>query len=198
MLEAANIGVPLMREIRKQISQVKVPQEELDRLSAEQLGGKSWDLPVSSLLFARTGLLRPVCREHPEAAVQQVIPHLRGQIALLTSPVLSPHYLGQVLRVMERAVRSAVSDAEQNRKAVPKFTPKVGIVERTRLVDASGLPSLTKLPSRATLHAQLVGLLSMPAMQLTGMLSQASGQVLAATLDARRHDLEDANAVAKK
>ena len=59
-----------------------------------------------------------------------------------------------------------------------------------RVIDAKSLPAFTQLPNLATLRAQLVGLLSSPGTQLAGILSQAGGGELAATLEARRRDLE--------
>lgn len=195
-LDFANVNVPLMREIRRQMHSVKVPAEEITRLEALQ-GGQPWDLPVATLSLARTGILRPVCREHPEPAVRQLGERLRGQIALLTCPVLSPEYLGRVLRAIERPLASARDEAQANNKLVPRLAPLVCIAERSRFIDASGLPELTKLPTLSTLRAQLVGLLSMPGQQLAGVLSQASGGALSLALEGRRRDLEKGSSDAK-
>ena len=76
------------------------------------------------------------------------------------------------------------------RKKAPLLRPLVAVAERARVIDAKSLPAFTQLPNLATLRAQLVGLLSSPGTQLAGVLSQAGGGELAATLEARRRDLE--------
>ncbi|WFD28698.1 hypothetical protein MNAN1_003711 [Malassezia nana] len=190
LFQMENINMPLMSEVRAQLSHVPIPQSDRDRL-VELNGGQPWELPPSRFSVVRTGLLRPVCRTHASDAVQELGPYLHGQLAMLSCPVLSPDYLGRLLRAMDKPVAAAAATADpQSGKKVPKLAPLVAVVERSRLVEARGLPALTKLPDLATLRSQLLGLLSAPSQQLAGLLTQARGGRLAATLEARRRDLE--------
>ena len=189
LFEAEKLSVPLMQKVRKQMHSIPFPAEDQARLDA--LNDGAWTLPPTALTTARTGILRPVCRNDTAECVQQLQPYLRGQIVMLTTRVLSPEYIGKVLRAMERPVKQARDAVDpQSGKKAPRLAPVAAVIERRKMVDASGLPALTKLPSLPVLQAQLVGLLSMPAQQIAGILSQAGGGELAATLDARRRDLE--------
>ncbi|SHO79633.1 Uncharacterized protein MSYG_3984 [Malassezia sympodialis ATCC 42132] len=190
LFETENVSMPLMNAVRAQIAHVPIPTTDHERLVALN-GGQPWDRPASRFSVVRTGLLRPVCRKHDSEAIQQLGPYLHGQLALLACPVLSPEYVGRLLRAMEKPLRAAAAAVDpKSGKKVPKIAPLVAVVEHTRLIEAQGLPALTKLPDLATLRAQIVGLVSAPGQQLAGVLSQARGGLLAATLDARRRDLE--------
>ena len=68
-----------------------------------------------------------------------------------------------------------------------KFLIKGGVTDGQFLVVA-GVESLSQLPSREALRAQLLGLLSRPAGQLVGTLA-APGTQLARVLDARKSQL---------
>ena len=187
MFEFDRVNVPLMNTISHHLSATKIPEEDV-RLLERQHG--VWDTRVSSLEVVRIGILRAVCRKGDNDAVKSFGDYLMGQTMLLSMPVLSPSYLGALLRAIERAINAAAREAEANNKPVPHMKPVVALAERERIIDVTGIPALTKLPSLPTLHAQLVGLLSAPGSQIAGILSQAGGGVLAATLEARRRDLE--------
>ncbi|WFD00342.1 hypothetical protein MYAM1_003090 [Malassezia yamatoensis] len=190
LFQSENLSVALLEKVRKQVHSVPFPDADKFRLNSMEQG--QWTLPPIALDVARTGLLRPICRQDPAACIQGLQPYLSGQVALLSTPVLSPEYIGKVLRAMERPVKAArdAVDSTSGKKA-PSLLPVAAIVERSRLVDASSIPALTKLPSLPVLQSQLVGLLSMPGQQIAGILSQGGGGVLAATLAARRRDLEN-------
>jgi large subunit ribosomal protein L10 len=68
-----------------------------------------------------------------------------------------------------------------------KFTVKGGVTDGQFLA-AAGVETLSQLPSREVLRAQLLGLLSRPAGQLVGTLA-APGSQLARVLDARKSQL---------
>ena len=190
LFHAENLNVKLLSEIRRQVSHIKVPDADLARLEALNHGAP-WTWPASAFTMARTGLLRPVCRRDTAESIQALEPYLHGQMAMLTCPVLSPEYVGKVLRAIERPVTAAANDVDpQSEKKAPLLRPLVAVAERARVIDAKSLPAFTQLPNLATLRAQLVGLLSAPGTQLAGILSQAGGGELAATLEARRRDLE--------
>ena len=190
LFHAENLNVKLLSEIRRQVSHIKVPDADLARLEALNHGAP-WTWPASAFTMARTGLLRPVCRRDTAESIQALEPYLHGQMAMLTCPVLSPEYVGKVLRAIERPVTAAANDVDpKSEKKAPLLRPLVAVAERARVIDAKSLPAFTQLPNLATLRAQLVGLLSPPGTQLAGILSQAGGGELAATLEARRRDLE--------
>lgn len=190
LFHAENLNVKLLSEIRRQVSHIKVPEADLARLEALNRGAP-WTWPASAFTMARTGLLRPVCRRDTAESIQALEPYLHGQMAMLTCPVLSPEYVGKVLRAIERPVTAAANDVDpKSEKKAPLLRPLVAVAERARVIDAESLPAFTQLPNLATLRAQLVGLLSAPGTQLAGILSQAGGGELAATLEARRRDLE--------
>lgn len=190
LFHAENLNVKLLSEIRRQVSHIKVPDADLARLEALNHGAP-WTWPASAFTMARTGLLRPVCRRDTAESIQALEPYLHGQMAMLTCPVLSPEYVGKVLRAIERPVTAAANDVDpKSEKKAPLLRPLVAVAERARVIDAKSLPAFTQLPNLATLRAQLVGLLSSPGTQLAGILSQAGGGELAATLEARRRDLE--------
>lgn len=190
LFHAENLNVKLLSEIRRQVSHIKVPEADLARLEALNHGAP-WTWPASAFTMARTGLLRPVCRRDTAESIQALEPYLHGQMAMLTCPVLSPEYVGKVLRAIERPVTAAANDVDpKSEKKAPLLRPLVAVAERARVIDAKSLPAFTQLPNLATLRAQLVGLLSAPGTQLAGILSQAGGGELAATLEARRRDLE--------
>ena len=191
LFRAENLNVKLMNAIRHNIAQVKIPEADRARL-VELNGGAPWTWPTAMLTMARTGLLRPVCRKDLAQSIQGLEPYLHGPVALLTCPVLSPEYVGKVLRAMDRPVTAAANSIDpKSGKKEPLLKPVVAVAERARLIDAKGLPAFTKLPNLPTVRAQLVGLLSSPGQQLAGVLSQAGGGELAATLEARRRDLEE-------
>lgn len=190
LFHAENLNVKLLSEIRRQVSHIKLPDADLARLEALNHGAP-WTWPASAFTMARTGLLRPVCRRDTAESIQALEPYLHGQMAMLTCPVLSPEYVGKVLRAIERPVTAAANDVDpKSEKKAPLLRPLVAVAERARVIDAKSLPAFTQLPNLATLRAQLVGLLSSPGTQLAGILSQAGGGELAATLEARRRDLE--------
>lgn len=190
LFHAENLNVKLLSEIRRQVSHIKVPDADIARLEALNHGAP-WTWPASAFTMARTGLLRPVCRRDTAESIQALEPYLHGQMAMLTCPVLSPEYVGKVLRAIERPVTAAANDVDpKSEKKAPLLRPLVAVAERARVIDAKSLPAFTQLPNLATLRAQLVGLLSAPGTQLAGVLSQAGGGELAATLEARRRDLE--------
>jgi len=190
LFHAENLNVKLLSEIRRQVSHIKVPDADLARLEALNHGAP-WTWPASAFTMARTGLLRPVCRRDTAESIQALEPYLHGQMAMLTCPVLSPEYVGKVLRAIARPVTAAANDVDpKSEKKAPLLRPLVAVAERARVIDAKSLPAFTQLPNLATLRAQLVGVLSSPGTQLAGILSQAGGGELAATLEARRRDLE--------
>ncbi|WFD32485.1 hypothetical protein MSPP1_003533 [Malassezia sp. CBS 17886] len=185
------INVPLMAKLRHRIATTPLPADVYDALRAKS-GGAPWELPVGALTMLRTGVMRPLVREADTDALRSLGQYLQGNVAMLTCPVLAPEYVGRVLRAVHRALQQAADEAKAaDKQSVPMFVPLVAVVERTTLLEPAALPAFARTPTLATLRAQLVGLLSSPGQQLAGVLSQAQGATLAATLDARCRDLGD-------
>lgn len=67
----------------------------------------------------------------------------------------------------------------------------VGALIDGRVFLPQGVRDVSKLPTLDTLRAQIVGLLSAPANQLAGVLSEASGGRLARALEGLRKGLEE-------
>lgn len=143
---------------------------------------------------------------------KQVVPLLQGQIAVLSLPILDPDHLSAVLKVLDRALPKPSSDAPKStgrdedllampppggggvQKVKPPTRPAIGVVGGVvegRLFYIEGLREITKLPTLQVLHAQIVGLLSSPASQLTAVLRQAAGGRVARTLEGLKKSLED-------
>lgn len=74
---------------------------------------------------------------------------------------------------------------------VPALAVVGGLVEGNLFL-LEGLKEVTKLPSLEKLHSQIIGLISSPASQITGVLSQAAGGRVARTLEGFKQGLEDA------
>jgi ribosomal protein L10 len=76
----------------------------------------------------------------------------------------------------------------------PVLTPELvvmgALIER-RVFGMEGVRDVSKLPTLDTLRAQIVGLLSSPAVQLAAVLSEASGGKLARTLEGLKKGLEE-------
>lgn len=137
-----------------------------------------------------------------------------GPLAVLSLPSLHPPQLNAILRALDRAMprrkpptpeEIAAKEAEKSgdppnpgrrmKRQRPVFQPDlvvVGALIEGRVFKAEGLKEVAKLPTLDTLRAQIVGMLSSPAVQLAGVLSQASGGKLARTLEGLRKGLEDA------
>jgi hypothetical protein len=149
--------------------------------------------------------------EHTKAARKHTVPQLQGPISVISLPSLDPDHLSSILKVLERATPKAIVEpskkSQKDELAMPP--PGGGGVRQTKeppipslaivggLVEGKlfllpGLKDVTKLPSLETLQAQIVGLLSSPASQLTGVLSQAAGGRLARTLEGFKQGLEEA------
>ncbi|KAI0368912.1 hypothetical protein BV20DRAFT_968718 [Pilatotrama ljubarskyi] len=134
-----------------------------------------------------------------------------GTLAVLSFPTLNPPQLKAVLRVLARSVPprkpKTPEEIEAEKKAaeaafVPGRRPKrqrptpvpdlklLGALVEGKMFKAEGVKSVAELPTLDGLRAQLVGLLSAPASQLSMVLSEASGGKLARTLEGFKKSLE--------
>ncbi len=162
----------------------------------------------------RTSIFGVVLRElnqfDPQAR-KQLAKTVNGSLAVLSFPTLDPPQLKAVLRVLARAVpprkpktQQQIDDEKKAAEAafVPGRRPKrqrptpvpdlklLGAIIEGRPFLAEGVQSVAELPTLDALRAQIVGLLSAPAAQLSMVLSEASGGKLARTLEGFKKSLE--------
>ena len=146
----------------------------------------------------------------------QIANLVEGGFAVLTLPSLSPPQLHAIIRAIDRVVPPKKEQAkdvaakpsngkgrEENSdwipgRPVPRVKPVLspelrvmGALMEGRVFSAAGVKDVAKLPPLDTLRAQIVGLLSTPAMQLAAVLSEASGGRLARTLEGFKKGLEE-------
>lgn len=74
--------------------------------------------------------------------------------------------------------------------ANPRLVPLAAVLEGKRLLHVPQTRDVGRIGGLDQLRSQIVGLLSAPAQQLAHVLTHASGQQLAMTLEARKRDLE--------
>jgi ribosomal protein L10 len=137
----------------------------------------------------------------------------KGGLAILTLPSFNPPQIDAILRIMDRTVppRKPLTQAELDEKeaekkadpVIPGRAPQkvrqaprpelklLGALIERRVFSAHGVQSVSKLPTLATLRAQVVGLLSSPATQLAAVLGEASGGKLTRTLEGLKKGLEE-------
>ncbi|KAI8990653.1 hypothetical protein BD414DRAFT_484372 [Trametes punicea] len=162
----------------------------------------------------RTSLFGVALREmnqFDDAMRREIAKSVTGSLAVLSFPSLNPPQLKAVLRVLARSVPTrqpkSKEQIEEEKKAaeaafVPGRRPKrqrpepipdlklLGALIEGRLFKAEGVQSVAELPTLDGLRAQIVGLLSAPAAQLSMVLSEASGGKLARTLEGFKKSLE--------
>lgn len=203
--------ITLRREIAAAALKHTVPAPSLS--SPTPVPAVSPDLPTLKIMNGT--LFGVVLRDHKpvDAHIAESISKMvSGGFAILTLPDLNPPQLKAVLRIMSRLVpprkpktpediKKAKEEAEKNfipgrklkrQRPVPVPNLKVvGALIEGRIFQAEGVRSVADLPTLDTLRAQLVGLISAPATQLAGVLSEASGGRLARTLEGLKKGLEE-------
>jgi ribosomal protein L10 len=144
---------------------------------------------------------------------EEIAQTVQGGLAVLSLPVFNPPQLQAILRALERSapkpkpptpeeLKQAAALAAQDppnpgrrvkrlRKVHEPELTLMGALIEGRVFKAEGAKEVAKLPTVGTLHAQIVGLLSAPGMQLAAVLSEASGGKLARTLEGLKKSLED-------
>ncbi|KAI6048025.1 hypothetical protein EDC04DRAFT_2921151 [Pisolithus marmoratus] len=124
---------------------------------------------------------------------------VQGGLAVLTLPSLNPPQLNAILRAIDRAVppkKAIEEDAGNGKKRKDDDADFIPGRPRPRIKpdltpELKVMGMLPRLPTLDTLRAQIVGLLSSPAMQLAAVLSEASGGKLARTLEGLKKGLEE-------
>lgn len=172
-----------------------------------------------TLTVMRTSIFGVVLRDFAPIDADktiQIAKLVEGGLAVLTLPSLSPPQLNAIIRAIDRVVPPKKAQAkeaetkpskgkgrEENSdwipgRPVPKVRPVLspefrvmGAFIEGRVFSAAGVKDVAKLPPLDTLRAQIVGLLSTPAMQLAAVLSEASGGKLARTLEGFKKGLEE-------
>ena len=171
--------------------------------------------PEPSLTVIRTSIFGAALRDFPNVNLEEVARMLNGSIgnfAVLSLPTFDPPQLNAILRAMDRGVpprkpktpeeikkelEEKNADPEtpgrrvkRMRKTLHPELKLVGALIEGQVFLPEGVRDVSKLPTLDTLRAQIVGLLSAPATQLAGVLSEASGGRLARTLEGLRKGLE--------
>ncbi|KAI1793051.1 hypothetical protein LXA43DRAFT_277627 [Ganoderma leucocontextum] len=171
-------------------------------------------LPTFTVL--RTSLfgvaLRNMNHSFDDAMRKDIAKTVTGTLAVLSFPELNPPQLKAILRVLARSVpprkpKTPEQIAEQKKAAEAAFVPGrrpkrqrptpvpdlklLGALIEGRLFKAESVQSVADLPTLDTLRAQIVGLLSAPAAQLSMVLSEASGGKLKRTLEGFKKSLEE-------
>ncbi|EST05416.1 Transketolase-like, pyrimidine-binding domain protein [Kalmanozyma brasiliensis GHG001] len=183
VLQHNNLSVAELAKVRSDIAALKLPEGQTAK---------------ASLTVVRAGLMKAVTRQlASNPAMEALQPALSGPIALLTCETLTPAYLSALFNVVDRALghvppRAPAMGAKFPETAVanPRLVPLAAVLEGNRLLQVPQSRDVGRIGSLDTLRAQIVGLLSSPGQQLAGVLSQASGQQLAMTLEGRKRDLE--------
>ncbi|SPO25476.1 related to GCY1 - galactose-induced protein of aldo/keto reductase family [Ustilago trichophora] len=186
VLQHNNLSVAELAKVRSDIAAIKLPEGQTSK---------------ASLTVVRAGLIKAAVRQlasgGKSATMENLEPALSGPIALLTCETLTPAYLSALFNVVDRALGHAPPRAPalgakfpETAVANPRLVPLAAVLEGNRLLQVPQTRDVGRIGSLDQLRAQIVGLLSAPGQQLAGVLSQASGQQLALTLEGRKRDLE--------
>ncbi|TCD71127.1 hypothetical protein EIP91_012075 [Steccherinum ochraceum] len=216
-LEHVDFAVPRLIQLRREIAAAALkhatPAPSLSSPTPAPVPPVAPALPTLKIMNGT--LFGVVLRDHKpvDAEIAEAISEMvEGGFAVLSLPDLNPPQLKAVLRIMSRLVpprkpktpedlKKAQEEAEKNfipgrklKRQRPIPVPDlrvVGALIEGRIFKAEGVKSVSELPTLDTLRAQLVGLISAPAAQLAGVLSQASGGSLARTLEGLKMSLEE-------
>jgi ribosomal protein L10 len=171
--------------------------------------------PEPSLTVIRTSIFGAALRDFPNINLEEVDKMLNGtagNFAVLSLPTFDPPQLSAILRAMNRGVppRKPKTPEEikkelEEKNADPETPGRrvkrmrkilhpelrlVGALIEGQVFLPESVRDVSTLPTLDTLRAQIVGLLSAPATQLAGVLSEASGGGLARTLEGLKKGLE--------
>ena len=172
--------------------------------------------PQPKLTVIRTGIFGAALRDYPsinKAEVEKMLEGTMGSFAILSLPPFDPPLLNAILRAMEKSAppRPPKTEEEIKREQAAKYadpenpgrrmkrqrpvlTPDlkvVGAFIEGKVFLPQGVQDVSKLPTLDTLRAQIVGLLSQPAMQLAAVLNEAGGAKLARTLEGLKKSMEE-------
>ncbi|KAG0707615.1 hypothetical protein DFH29DRAFT_979886 [Suillus ampliporus] len=172
------------------------------------------EIGAPTLAVMRTSLFGVALRDFAPLDADkaaQIAGLVKGGFAVLTLPSFNPPQLDAILRALDRSVPPKKPGVEQPppmkpqddpsfvpgrkmQRVKPVLTPELtvmgALIER-QVFGMEDVRDVSKLPTLDTLRAQIVGLLSSPAVQLAAILSEASGGKLARTLEGLKKGLED-------
>jgi len=217
LLTHKNLSVHELIKLRRDIATLKPAPSPSVALHPAPVTAAS---VVPKLMVIRTGILGVALREHLDIDIAHKRSLARlvtpGALAVLTLPSLHPPQLSALMRILDRAVprkkppltpeqekeareaaRLAVIEnptpGRRPKRVRPDLPPELelkGAIIESRLFVREELEGVAKLPTLDTLRSQLLGLISAPAMQIAGVLTQAGGAQLARTLEGFRKGLE--------
>ena len=212
-LQHKNFRAQGMVKLRREVTASALPK----KTSLSMLANPPPQDELPQLSVIRTSIFGVALREYAtlDRPTVEAIARTAGSggLALLSLPSLDPPKLTSVLRALERAVPKPkkAEDASQTKgkgkgaddegitpgrkmkRQRPLLDPELvllGALIEGRVFGVEGVKDVAKLPTLETLHAQIVGLLSSPAVQLAMVLGEASGGRLARTLEALKKGLE--------
>jgi ribosomal protein L10 len=212
-LQHNKFSVPRLIKLRKDIAQA-ASRHATPPPSLANPGPNP--VPVTpTLSVIRTSLFGVALRDFAPIDAkksEEIAQTVQGGLAVLSLPAFNPPQLQAILRALERsAPKPKPPTAEELKEAAalaakdppnpgrrvkrsrkvhePELTLMGALIEG-RVFKAEGVKEVAKLPTVGTLHAQIVGLLGTPGMQLAAVLSEASGGKLARTLEGLKESLE--------
>ncbi|OSX67183.1 hypothetical protein POSPLADRAFT_1042443 [Postia placenta MAD-698-R-SB12] len=182
-----DFSIPRLIQLRRQITAAAAKHA-----STPSLAGPS-PAPAAAaptLTILRTSILGVALRDFAPLdrhAAMNIAQLVEGGLAVLAFPSFDPPQMQAILRALSRAVPPR---KRQRPTPVPELRV-VGALVEGRVFGPAGVGEVTQLPTLETLRAQLVGLLSAPAMQLAMVLGEAGGARLARTLEGLKKSLEE-------
>lgn len=192
------------RQLRQQLAAVPTPPPSAS--SSPSSSSTPADQPPSGLRLTllRPGLLPALLRTTdaslPLDTTHLSLPsHLKGPLAVLTSPDLHPPTLSAVLALVSKFSRLPAPNAPPLPAGQPpleRLSLLSSLVEH-QSADAEKTLKVGQLPPLDVLRAQIVGLLSAPGSRITGVLGARAGE-LARTLEGFKLGLEEAAGGEKK
>jgi len=205
--------IKLRKDIAQAASRHATPPPSLANPGPNPIQGTP-TLPTLSVI--RTSLFGVALRDFAPIDAktsEEIAQTVQGGLAVLSLPAFNPPQLQAILRALARSapkpkpptpeeLKQAAALAAQDppnpgrrvkrsRKVHEPELMLMGALIEGRVFKAEGVNEVAKLPTLGTLHAQIVGLLSTPSMQLAAVLSEASGGKLARTLEGLKKSLEE-------
>ena len=210
-LQHTNFSAQRLQTLRRDIAAANAKFS----VSLSSLTPAPVEVGAPTLTVMRTSLFGVALRDFTPLdadKADQIAELVKGGLAVLTLPSFNPPQLDAILRALDRSVPpKKLGAAEQTKPTKPQddpnfipgrkmqrvkpvLTPELSVmgalIER-RVFGMEGVRDVSKLPTLDTLRAQIVGLLSSPAVQLAAVLSEASGGKLARTLEGLKKGLEE-------
>lgn len=209
-LQHTNFAAQRLQKLRRDIADANTKFS----VSSSSATPSLVEIGAPTLAVMRTSLFGVALRDFAAFDAEQaaqIAGLLKGGLAVLTLPSFNPPQLDAIFRALDRSVPSKKPGVAQPtpikpqddpnfipgrkmQRVKPILTPELvvmgALIER-RVFGMDSVRDVSKLPTLDTLRAQIVGLLSSPAVQLAAILSEASGGKLARTLEGLKKGLEE-------